>query len=123
MRWLVTGGLGFIGSHFIRLALRERLGLQIVNLDAVTYAGNPANLEDVEKIRAIGSFAATLAMLARSDEAIAGVDAVVNFEAETHVDRSIADPEVFLTYRRSERSCCCKHSQARRPALPSSLDR
>ncbi len=48
MRWLVTGGLGFIGSHFIRIALRERPHLEIVNLDAITYAGNPANLRDVE---------------------------------------------------------------------------
>jgi len=48
MRWLVTGGLGFIGSHFVRIALRERPRLEIVNLDAITYAGNPANLRDVE---------------------------------------------------------------------------
>ncbi|HVA34552.1 MAG TPA: GDP-mannose 4,6-dehydratase, partial [Candidatus Baltobacteraceae bacterium] len=48
MRWLVTGGLGFIGSNFVRLALRERPALEIVNLDAMTYAGNPANLRDVE---------------------------------------------------------------------------
>ena len=48
MRWLVTGGLGFIGSNFVRLALRERPDLEVVNLDAMTYAGNPANLRDVE---------------------------------------------------------------------------
>ena len=56
MRWLVTGGLGFIGSHFVRLALRERPQLEIVNLDAMTYAGNPANLRRPSKaIRGIGS--------------------------------------------------------------------
>ncbi|HTX57012.1 MAG TPA: GDP-mannose 4,6-dehydratase, partial [Candidatus Acidoferrales bacterium] len=49
MRWLVTGGLGFIGSNFVRLALRERPDVEIVNLDAMTYAGNPANLRDVER--------------------------------------------------------------------------
>ena len=48
MRWLVTGGLGFIGSHFVRLVLRERPNVDVVNLDAMTYAGNPANLRDVE---------------------------------------------------------------------------
>ena len=47
MRWLVTGGLGFIGSHFVRLVLQERPDVEVVNLDAVTYAGNPANLASV----------------------------------------------------------------------------
>ncbi len=97
MRWLVTGGLGFIGSHFIRLALRERAHLEITNLDAVTYAGNPANLSDVAaggRYRFVkgdvcdpGAVRGALA---------AGVDAIVNFAAESHVDRSIVEPEAFL---------------------------
>ncbi len=97
MRWLVTGGLGFIGSNFIRLALGERPELEIVNLDAMTYAGNPANLRDVEgdpRYRFVhGDICEPLAVR----EAIgSGVDAIVNFAAETHVDRSILDPEQFL---------------------------
>ena len=97
MRWLVTGGLGFIGSHFIRLALRERPSLEIVNLDAMTYAGNPANLSDVEGNPRYafrkGDICDPAAVRAALEPA---ADAVVNFAAETHVDRSIAAPEAFL---------------------------
>jgi dTDP-glucose 4,6-dehydratase len=97
MRWLVTGGLGFIGSHFIRIALRERPGLEIVNLDAMTYAGNPANLRDVEGEPGYRFFKGDICDPRAVREAIdPGVDAVVNFAAETHVDRSINDPERFL---------------------------
>ncbi len=97
MRWLVTGGLGFIGSHFIRIALRERPELEIVNLDAMTYAGNPANLRDVEddpRYRFVkGDICDGDAVRAALG---GGADAIVNFAAETHVDRSIVDPEAFL---------------------------
>jgi dTDP-glucose 4,6-dehydratase len=97
MRWLVTGGLGFIGSHFVRLALRERPGLEIVNLDAITYAGNPANLRDVEgdpRYRFVkGDICDATAVRGALND---GIDAIVNFAAETHVDRSIVDPEAFL---------------------------
>ena len=62
MRWLVTGGLGFIGSTFIRLALRERPSLEVVNLDAMTYAANPANVADVDGDPAIASSKATSAI-------------------------------------------------------------
>jgi dTDP-glucose 4,6-dehydratase len=97
MRWLVTGGLGFIGSTFIRLALRERSSLEIVNLDAMTYAGNPANLTDVEgdpRYRFLhGDICDPDAVRSAIGD---GVDAIVNFAAETHVDRSILDPEAFL---------------------------
>src|SRR6516164_1519197 len=88
MRWLVTGGLGFIGSHFIRLALRERPALRVVNLDAMTYAGNPANLRDIK-----GDICNPEAVRTALAE---GADAIVNFAAETHVDRSITAPESFL---------------------------
>jgi dTDP-glucose 4,6-dehydratase len=98
MRCLVTGGLGFIGSQFIRLLLRERPGTSIVNLDAMTYAGNPANLHDVDgdpRYRFIrGNIADSTAVRDAIGE---GVDAIVNFAAETHVDRSILEPEAFLT--------------------------
>ena len=97
MRWLVTGGLGFIGSNFIRLALRERPKLEVVNLDAMTYAGNPANLRDVEndpRYRFVrGDICDREAVAGAVGE---GVDAIVNFAAETHVDRSILDPGQFL---------------------------
>jgi dTDP-glucose 4,6-dehydratase len=97
MRWLVTGGLGFIGSNFIRLALRERPDLEIVNLDAMTYAGNPANLRDVESDARYRFVHGDICEPAAVREALGnGVDAIVNFAAETHVDRSILDPEQFL---------------------------
>jgi dTDP-glucose 4,6-dehydratase len=97
MRWLVTGGLGFIGSNFIRVALRERPSLEIVNLDAMTYAGNPANLRDVEADARYRFVKGDICDTAAVESAIGeGVDAIVNFAAETHVDRSILDPEQFL---------------------------
>ncbi|HTU70571.1 MAG TPA: dTDP-glucose 4,6-dehydratase [Candidatus Baltobacteraceae bacterium] len=96
-RWLVTGGLGFIGSNFVRLALRERPELEIVNLDAMTYAGNPANLRDLEGNARYRFVRGDICDPAAVREAIGnGVDAIVNFAAETHVDRSILDPEQFL---------------------------
>ena len=96
MRWLVTGGLGFIGSHFVRLALRERPALEIVNLDAMTYAGNPANLRDVESDPRYQFVRGDICDDGLVTELMAGVDAVVNLAAETHVDRSIVDPKAFL---------------------------
>ena len=97
MRWVVTGGLGFIGSHFIRLALQERPSLEVVNLDAMTYAGNPANLSDLEQGSRYRFLKGDICDPAAVRDAIGeGADAVVNFAAETHVDRSIDNPEVFL---------------------------
>ncbi len=97
MRWLVTGGLGFIGSHFIRLALARLPELEIVNLDAITYAGNPANLADVAGGPRYRFLKGDIRDRAAVREALSGgADAIVNFAAETHVDRSIADPEAFL---------------------------
>lgn len=97
MRWLVTGGLGFIGSHFVRLALRERPEVEIVNLDAMTYAGNPANLADVADHPRYRFVRGNICDGAAVRAAFAnGGDALVNFAAESHVDRSIAAPEAFL---------------------------
>jgi dTDP-glucose 4,6-dehydratase len=97
MRWLVTGGLGFIGSNFVRLALAEQPDLEIVNLDAITYAGNPENLRDVQtqsRYRFVqGDICDRDAVRSALGD---GADAIVNFAAETHVDRSILDPEQFL---------------------------
>ncbi|MEO6913265.1 MAG: dTDP-glucose 4,6-dehydratase [Candidatus Baltobacteraceae bacterium] len=97
MRWLVTGGLGFIGSNFIRVVLHERPALEIVNLDAMTYAGNPANLRDIETDPRYRFVKGDIGDPDAVREAVGdGVDAIVNFAAETHVDRSILDPAAFL---------------------------
>ncbi len=96
-RWIVTGGSGFIGSAFVRLVLAERPHVHIVNLDALTYAGNPANLASVEANLRYRFVHGNICDVAAVDDAIgAGVDAIVNFAAETHVDRSILAPEEFL---------------------------
>jgi dTDP-glucose 4,6-dehydratase len=90
MRVLVTGGAGFIGSHFVRRLARS--GIEVSVLDKLTYAGNPANLEDVEHEFHHGDIADPDAVAA----AAAGCSAIVNFAAETHVDRSILGPQEFV---------------------------
>ncbi|HEX3463971.1 MAG TPA: dTDP-glucose 4,6-dehydratase [Candidatus Elarobacter sp.] len=95
--WLVTGGLGFIGSAFVRLVLRERSDVTVTVLDAMTYAGNPANLAEVAGDPRYRFVKGDIADAAAVGEALgAGADAIVNFAAETHVDRSILDPEAFI---------------------------
>ena len=94
MKLLVTGGCGFIGSAFVRLALGR--GAQVVNLDKLTYAGNPANVADVADDEAYSFVHADIADADAVAGAIAGVDAVVNFAAESHVDRSILQPGDFI---------------------------
>jgi dTDP-glucose 4,6-dehydratase len=90
MRVLVTGGAGFIGSQFARRLADS--GEQVVVLDKLTYAGNRANLEGVEHKFHRGD----IADLAAVEQAAAGCDAIVNFAAETHVDRSIMGPAEFI---------------------------
>ncbi len=95
--WLVTGGLGFIGSAFIRIVLRERPNVRIVNLDAMTYAGNPENLAAVASDPRYRFVRGNICDAHAIEAAIGdGANAIVNFAAETHVDRSILDPEEFL---------------------------
>jgi dTDP-glucose 4,6-dehydratase len=90
VRILVTGGAGFIGSHFVRHVAAR--GEDVVVLDKLTYAGNPANLDGVEHEFHRGDIADPDAVA----KAARGVDAIVNFAAETHVDRSILGPAEFI---------------------------
>ncbi|NBS41833.1 dTDP-glucose 4,6-dehydratase, partial [bacterium] len=90
---------GFIGSNFIRFQLASRPDVQIVNLDKLTYAGNPANLASVEndpRYRFVKGDIAD-ATLVNKIVSEGGFDVIVNYAAETHVDRSIMDPTAFLT--------------------------
>lgn len=93
---LITGGAGFIGSHFVKRILRTKPDCDVVNFDKLTYAGNPANLREIEKnpryrfVRGDVCDAEALAL------ACEGVDTIVHFAAETHVDRSIDDDSDFL---------------------------
>ncbi len=99
MRLLVTGGLGFIGSHFIRLVLKERPDCDVINFDAMTYAGNPANCADVQADPRYRFIKGDICDSAAVEEAVGkagALDAIVNFAAETHVDRSILDPDHFI---------------------------
>ncbi len=99
-RLLVTGGAGFIGSCFVRDVLARRDGTRIVVLDKLTYAGNEANLGpvlgDPEQAARLTFVRGDIADPDVVGELTEDVDAVVNFAAESHVDRSIHDPEAFL---------------------------
>jgi dTDP-glucose 4,6-dehydratase len=100
MHYLVTGGCGFIGSHFVRLLLEEEPGCEVTNVDLLTYAGRRENLSDVEAaqpeqyrfVQGDISDAAAMRTLFEGGR----FDAVVNFAAESHVDRSISDPGSFV---------------------------
>jgi len=96
MRVLVTGGAGFIGSHFVRHLLRTHPDYRVVNLDKLTYAGNPANLADVAGDPRYRFVHGDISDAALVREVMAGCDAVVNFAAESHVDRSIEDAGDFI---------------------------
>jgi dTDP-glucose 4,6-dehydratase len=100
MNLLVTGGCGFIGSNFIRhiLAKDQSMALRLINVDKLTYAGNPANLADLA-----GDARYVFAEGDIGDEGLVGdllsrhqIGAIVNFAAESHVDRSIDSPEPFI---------------------------
>jgi len=98
MRILITGGCGFIGSNFVRLVLQSRPDWPVLNLDLLTYAGNAENLRDVEKDRRYQFRKGDIADVAFVEKAIRDFtpEAILNFAAESHVDRSIADPAAFL---------------------------
>ena len=94
---LVTGGCGFIGSNFVRCMLREHPEYTIVNLDKLTYAGNPENLRDVEHLPTYKFVHGDIADRELVESLMKDADAVVHFAAETHVDRSIMDAGSFIT--------------------------
>jgi dTDP-glucose 4,6-dehydratase len=96
MRLLVTGGAGFIGSEFVRRTLESYPSDEVTVLDKLTYAGNMANLEPVAADRRFRFILGDIADRAKVDEAMDGASAVVNFAAETHVDRSILEPDAFV---------------------------
>src|SRR5512139_2897595 len=100
MQILVTGGCGFIGSTFVRHVLKKTDHIRVINLDLLTYAGNLANLADVQK-----DFPERYHFIKgdiRDKELVQGIfetstlDGVVHFAAESHVDRSILGPEAFV---------------------------
>ncbi|AKB73480.1 dTDP-glucose 4,6-dehydratase [Methanosarcina lacustris Z-7289] len=96
MRLLVTGGCGFIGSNFIHYMLGKYPNYQIVNLDKLTYAGNPANLKDLENNSNYSFIQGDICDPVMVNETMKKVDQVVNFAAESHVDRSIEDGSIFV---------------------------
>ncbi len=96
MKILVTGGCGFIGSHFVRQVLESRPGASVVNLDKLTYAANPANLADVSGDPRYRFVRGDIVDPDVVGVAMEGCDAVVNFAAETHVDRSLLGDASFI---------------------------
>ncbi len=95
-RLLVTGGAGFIGSNFVRRVLRHNPGAHITVLDKLTYAGNLANLADLEDSPRFGFVRGDISDAELVGNLAAEVDAIVNFAAESHVDRSIESPDAFI---------------------------
>ncbi|HEY4651576.1 MAG TPA: dTDP-glucose 4,6-dehydratase [Pontibacter sp.] len=98
MKLLITGGAGFIGSHVVRLFVTKYPQYQVYNLDALTYAGNLENLQDVEERENYTFLKGDITDAAYLEEIFANYnfDAVIHLAAESHVDRSITDPLAFV---------------------------
>lgn len=97
MKLLVTGGAGFIGSNFVLYMLQQYPEYEIINVDSLTYAGNLENLKSVENNPKHTFVKADITDAKTMDELVSqGVDVIVNFAAESHVDRSILEPDVFV---------------------------
>jgi len=96
---LVTGGAGFIGSNFVKLMLEKHPEYKIINIDALTYAGNLENLKDIDNNPNYEFNKVDIRDREKIEEIFKNneITSVVNFAAESHVDRSIEEPEVFLT--------------------------
>ena len=93
---LVTGGAGFIGSNFVRYMLDKYPDYEIVNLDSLTYCGNLENLQGIEDNPNYTFIKGDITDKALVFDIISEIDYVINFAAESHVDRSIEDPEIFI---------------------------
>ena len=96
MKILITGGAGFIGSNFIRYMLKKYPDYEIINLDLLTYAGNLENLKDIENDKNYKFVKGDIADKKLVNNLIKDCDAIVNFAAESHVDRSILDSSDFI---------------------------
>lgn len=96
MKMLVTGGAGFIGSNFVRYMLDKYPDYSVINLDALTYCGNLENLTGIEDNPNYTFIKGNIADKELVNEITADADYIVNFAAESHVDRSIEDPEIFI---------------------------
>jgi dTDP-glucose 4,6-dehydratase len=95
-RFIVTGGAGFIGSNFVRLFLREHPDYAVTVLDKLTYAGNLANLKDMEEDPRLRFVKGDICDAALVDELASEHDCILNFAAESHVDRSLLEPGAFI---------------------------
>src|SRR5438093_11491792 len=102
-RLLITGGMGFIGSNLIRMLLAEQPDVDIVNLDVLSYAGNPLNLADVDKNPRYRFFKGNICDRSFVDSILGGshnsggrFDGVIHLAAESMVDRSIVDSAPFI---------------------------
>lgn len=97
MKLLVTGGAGFIGSNFVLYMIKNYPNYEIINVDALTYAGNLENLRTIEQHSNYSFVKADIAKRSELEPLFQqGIDAVINFAAESHVDRSILHPEIFV---------------------------
>ncbi len=95
-RFIVTGGAGFIGSNFVRLFIREHPAYSVTVLDKLTYAGNLENLKDLEGEPRLRFVQGDICDAALVDELAADHDCILNFAAESHVDRSLLEPGAFI---------------------------
>ncbi|MCL2144181.1 MAG: dTDP-glucose 4,6-dehydratase [Endomicrobia bacterium] len=96
MKLFITGGAGFIGSNFVRYILEKYPEYKIINYDKLTYAGNLDNLRDVEKNKRYKFVKGDICDFKLVNKHMKGIDAVINFAAETHVDRSILNADAFV---------------------------
>ena len=96
MRLLVTGGAGFIGSHFVKRQLLSKSWQSVTVLDSLTYAGNLANLADLESNPKFSFVKGDICDSVLVDRLTSAMDVVVNFAAESHVDRSLLDGDKFV---------------------------
>ncbi len=97
MKLLVTGGAGFIGANFILYWLKNHSNDSVVNFDKLTYAGNLESLEEVDKNKNYSFVRGDICNAEEVEKAMEGIDVVVHFAAESHVDRSITEPASFVT--------------------------